>query len=143
MRGYTYNKISEEYLQKLFSDKDILLDNNKNIIAVWENFHIKPRKLFGLMKIPGQHSYTFIYELKNGNFLVKKPSYFKTYANLDKEFKELSEAIDYNNQLIDKKNKKIVRSELFGLFLILTGMYFYISLSTADFLWIYNLSKNR
>ena len=61
-RGYTYWKITNEYRKRLLIDKNILFSNDKNIIGVWENFNIKPRKLFGLINLSGQQTNTFIYE---------------------------------------------------------------------------------
>ena len=116
----------------LFSHKE-----RKNIVGVWEKHNIKTRKLLGFINIPGQHTSTFISELKNGNYFVRKPAFLNHYARLDKEFKELSEAIDYNERLINQRNKKIVRSEFISLIIIILGFYLYIGISAGDLLWAF------
>ena len=139
MKGYSYSKATPKYFEKLFLEKSFVFleKDKKNLVGVWEKHNIKTRKLLGFINISGQHTSTFISELKNGNYLVNKPAYFKNYERLDKEFKELSEAIDYNEYLINQKNKKIIRSEFISLIIIILGFYLYIGISAGDLLWVF------
>lgn len=130
MRGYTYFKATDEYFNNLFSERGILFTDSdkKGLMGVWAKYNIKHRKMLGVFPVGGQHDFTFILEYSNEIYTVNKLSYFKDNLNKDKNFTDINQAINYNEFLINKKNKKIVRSELFImiLFSLIVFVYSYI-----------------